>query len=109
MPLSVSQPGGLGEGGVRRDADPDHEQVGLDRRAVCQCHDRQPPLASMDATSVLDAQVDAVRAVEGGEDAGDLRAQDAEQGQVEGLQDGDVGARAGGPPRRPPGRSIRRR
>ena len=55
-----------------------------------------PPSPSMAGDLGVDAQVDAVCPVEGREGPGDLRSQDADQGQVQGLQDGDVCSRTAG-------------
>ena len=60
------------------------------------CHDRQSAVCLDGRDLGVGAQVDAVCLVEGREGAGDLRSQDAEQGQVQGFQDGDVGTRAAG-------------
>jgi hypothetical protein len=70
--------------------------VGLDRRPACQCHDRHSAIGFDAGDLGVDPQVDAVCLVECREGAGDLRSQDADQGQVQGLQDGDLGAGAAG-------------
>ena len=56
----------------------------------------RPPSPLTDETSVLTRRSTPCRRWRSAKDAGDLGAEDANQGEVHGLHDGDVGARAAG-------------
>ena len=92
------QAGGHGQGGLRQHTDPDHNQVGLERRPVCQADDGGACVALDGGDPCAAPQVDAVCPVRGREDAGDLGPEDADERKVEGFQDGHMGA--AGPCRR---------
>jgi len=84
--------GGLGQLGVGLDPDPDDEEVDVERAAVAE-GDRRTVAARGDGGHLdAGAQVDAVLAVEVGEDLRDLRPEDAQEREVERLEDGDLRA-----------------
>jgi len=88
--------GGVGEVGVGHDPDPDDDRVRLDDGAVGEVHAVGAPVAAHDLGDLHAAlQVDAVAPVQAGEDRGHLAAQDSQQRQLIGLEDGD---RCAGPP-----------
>ena len=86
------QAGGLGELGDGLDPDPDDEQVDVERAAVAEGHRRAVTAGGDGGHLDAGAEVDAVLAVEVGEDLGDLRTEDAQEGELERLEDGHRGA-----------------
>ena len=87
----------LGQLDVRRDPDADDHRVGLDQAAVGQPHPGGPAARAGDLAHLhAEPQVDAVLAVQAGEDPGGLGAEHAQQRELGRLQDGDLDAgRAG--------------
>ena len=91
------KPGRLGELGVRRDADPHHDGVGRDVAAVGKAHAADAVASAGDLVDAgAHAQVDAVGAVQVGEDLGHLAAEHPQQRQLGHLHDGDLGAGGAG-------------
>ncbi len=81
------QAGHLGELAVGRDPDADDDRVGLDTAAVGQPRAAGPAAGSGDLRDLdAEAQVDAVVAVQVGEDLGDLAAEHAQQRELGRLQ-----------------------
>ncbi len=91
------QPGGRRQSGVRQDAGTDDHRIGGDQAAVAQSHTMGLSVVPGDLGD-LDAapHIDTVVAVQRGEDPGDLRAEDSEQGECRGFQHGDLQAGGAG-------------
>jgi hypothetical protein len=96
-PVADLQARRLGQLGVRRDPDADDDGVGRDVAAVGQPDAAGPAVRGGDLAHLnAEPQVHAVLAVQAGEDAGNLGAEDPQQRQLGRLQQGDLDAgRAG--------------
>ena len=86
------QAGALQPAGARRHADADHDDVGVDHRAVGQAHPLHPVAALERLDADAEADVDAVVAVQVGGQRPQVGAQDPLQGHGQGLDHGDLEA-----------------
>ena len=109
-PVADLQARRLGQLGVRSDPDADDDRVGRDVAAVGQPDAGDPAVRGGDLAHLhAEPQVDAVLAVQVGEDPGDLGAEHPQQRQLGRLEHGDLDAGRAGRGGASRGRSSPRR